>query len=367
MISRIIRRLRPHLRNHRKLKSILRELDLFLARVRMAAGHRLPFLIRPAPRQLTLSITGACNFRCKGCRYGRDYMVGERLTLERTLCILKDARRAGVNRVRFYGGEPLMHPDLPAMVRHTSEIGMDPYATTNGTLLAKKIDELHDAGMKWLTIGFYGIGDACDEYTQRPKAFERLCDSLEYVRTHYGDDLEMQLNYVLTRRSCSIAALEEAWRFASSFDLFFIFDLVSYSLPFFNDGEDDDLRFHPDDKDLVDRLGRRIIELKERHPDRLVQSMTLLNAIPDLLMKGRDMRIPCDAYDSIWIGPDGSVKLCDTAFPLGNVNRDPLRDILKTVKYRKACRDAFFLKCPNCTCKLDSRIRKHYPSIRKYG
>jgi hypothetical protein len=39
------------------------------------------------------------------------------------------------------------------------------------------------------------------------------------------------------------------------------------------------------------------------------------------------MRVPCDAYELLWIGADGSLQLCDVALPLGNVNAHRLRDL----------------------------------------
>ena len=92
-----------------------------------------------------------------------------------------------------------------------------------------------------------------------------------------------------------------------------------------------------------------------------------LRSVPDWLLLGKDMRVPCDAYQLLWVGADGSVQLCDVAFPLGNLHAKRLSAILFGREHRQAARDGFALKCPNCTCKCDSRISKHAPSYRRYA
>jgi len=128
--SHAIRSLRPLLRGHPRLTSALRGADQAFSRWHHSLAQRVPALIRPQPRQLTVAITASCNLRCVGCRYGRDFMVGERLELDTVRALLDDARAAGINKVRFYGGEPLLHPALADMVRHARSLDMEPYLTT---------------------------------------------------------------------------------------------------------------------------------------------------------------------------------------------------------------------------------------------
>ena len=67
------------------------------------------------------------------------------------------------------------------------------------------------------------------------------------------------------------------------------------------------------------------------------------------------------------LGADASVQLCDVAFPLGNLKQQRLGRMLFGDAHKQAARDAFELKCPNCTCKCDSRIAKHAPSYRRFS
>jgi MoaA/NifB/PqqE/SkfB family radical SAM enzyme len=294
-------------------------------------------------------------------------MTGEQLPLKIVQEVLEDSRRAGINRVRFYGGEPLLHRDLAKMVLFATELGMDPYVNTNGTLLAGKIDELFSAGLRWATIGFYGVEGTYDIYTQRPGRFARLEKSLSYVRERYGKSVDLQLNWLLMRPSCSVAALSEAWTFAERFGMALQVNLLSYSLDFFTYGPNEELKCSESDRGSLEAVSKMLVELKDVYPHRLSQSRAMLRAIPDLVLAGPKSRIPCDAYDSVWVGADGTVQLCDAAFGLGNVKKQRLQSILFGDAHRQACQDAFQLKCVNCHCKMDGRILKHAESMRKYA
>lgn len=362
----LVRRLRPALAGHPGLKRALRGVDESLERWRHSLAGRFPALVRPRPRQLTVAITAACNLRCIGCRYGRDFQVGERLPLDLVRTLLDDAAEAGIDRVRLFGGEPLLHRDLAEMIRHSTALGMDTYITTNGTRLAERIDELYAAGLRWLTMGFYGIGEAFGAYTQRPDQFEAFVRGVEAVRERYGRAVEMQLNYVLVRPTTNLAALHEAWAFARRYELYFHLDLYGYSVPFFTDGPDREVAFTEADRPVVEAVTAELVRLQRANAGVFPHSEAFVRSVTDWLMLGADMRVPCDASQLVWVGADGGVQLCDVTFPLGNLHETRLRDLLFGAAHRQACRDAFQLNCPNCTCKADSRIRKHAASLRKY-
>lgn len=364
--SRLIRTLRPRLDSMPRLRAFLKGIDQRVGRAQYAAAARLPRLMRPAPRQITIAITADCNLRCIGCRYGRDFMNGLRLSLDDVRRILDDAHAAGVNRARFFGGEPLLHEDLPAMIRYAKSLGLDAYVTTNATLLERRIEEIGEAGLDWMTMGFYGTGRAFDSYTQTRKHFERLERGLTILHDHWSHQIEAQLNFVLHRESCDLGALAAAWDFARAHGMVFSVDPVSETIPFFVDPKGT-LDFEERHRDALRRVADALLEKKLLHPELMPQSSQLLNALPELLLHPEGVRIPCDANQLIWIGANGVVQLCDTSFPLGNIHEQRLRDILFTDAHKKACVDAFRLDCPNCHCKIDSRMRKHGPSLRRFA
>lgn len=293
-------------------------------------------------------------------------MVGEQLTLAEVKTLLDDAKAAGVERVRLYGGEPLLHRDLPAMIRHAVGIGLAIYITTNGNLLRQKIDALADAGLKHITIGFYGTDRHYNDYVQRQDTFRRLRDGLQYTRDRHGKAFSLQLNYLIMRPSCTLEALHEAWAFAERFDMSFHTDLVHYSLPYFTDGIEAGLQFRPEDESAIRTLVKELARLKQEHPLRVRESLASIHSIPDWLLKGPGMRVPCDVKNLLWVGADGTVQLCYVTFKLGNIRERRLREMLFTDAHHQAARDAFQLNCPNCHCERDGRIQKHLPSRLRY-
>ena len=264
--SGLIRFIRPITDRHPRSLRILRRVDQELGLWRHSAATVLPVVIQPQPRQLTVAVTARCNLRCLGCRYGRDFMQGHQLSLEMVRELFEDAQKAGVNKIRLYGGEPLLHPDLPAMVEHATRLGMQTYITTNGTLLDRRIDDLYAAGLRIITLGFYGIGKDYNEYTQRKAHYEKLEASLDVVRGRYGEHVALQLNFVLLRTTCSVNAVKEAWAFAERYHTYFHIDLASYSLPFFTQGPDQCLAFRPGDRLAVERVTQELIRLKQEYP-----------------------------------------------------------------------------------------------------
>ncbi len=324
-----------------------------------SAAAIAPSLIRPRTKNITVAITARCNLRCKGCLYERGFMPGKQLDLDVVRTMLDDAAAGGVKTIRFYGGEPLLHQGLSAMIRHAREVGLDPYVTTNAMLLAHRADELVEAGLRFVTIGFYGTGDEYDVYTGRPGAYDKFERAVASVRARFGDKLRLRLNWLLRRDTCTVAHVDEAVAFADAHGTPLQIDLIHYSLPYFTEGENRELQFTADDRPRIAPVVARLLEHREARPE--------LRSIPDWLVLGPDMDVPCDKYEMLWVGADGSVQLCYVQFPMGNLHDTRLKDLLFSPTHQAAARGAFCLDCQNGHCGYDSRIQKHAPSRRRYG
>ncbi len=359
--------LEPMYERNPRLRHALWLADRHLDRVKSTAASVFPQLIRPEPRSLFISLTANCNLRCQGCRYGRDFMPGHQLPWSILRDLLDDAKALGFNRVRFYGGEPLLHKDLPRLVAYASKLGLRYWITTNGMLLKETIDELFDAGLRRITIGFYGVGEDYNRYVQRRDRFARLEAGVAYVRERYGMNVSMGLDWLLMRPTCSLSSVHETWRFAECYQVPIQVNLIHYSLPYFSEGKDRELQFRPDDRPAIERVVAELIRLKTIRPELIVQHPIALRAIPDWLTKGPNMRLPCHSYRLIWVGPDGTVQMCYVTFKLGNLHDKRLAEMLYTPAHRQAARDAFALNCPNCHCGYDKRTVSHAPSRRLYA
>jgi len=337
-------------------------------RMRSSLASQWPSLIGARTEKITIAITAHCNLRCQGCKYGRDFMPGAQLPMETVRALLEDAAAAKVPAVRLYGGEPLLHPDVVEMVRLSNELGVGCYMTTNALILDRKIEALHAAGLRKVTIGYYGQDGAFDDYVQRPGRFDRLVESLANTRAMFGPDrLDIQFNFLLSRRSATIEAVDEMIAFADLFQASVHVDVVHYSLPYFQEGPERELQFRPEDRPAVDRVIDHLLGIKRTRPELLTESAPAIASFADWALKQEAMRIPCDARKLLWVGADGSVMLCYVTFPLGNLHEKRLREILYTRPHHDAARAAFQLECPNCHCEAASRVEKHAPSLRLYA
>ena len=118
-------------------------------------------------RDLRVSITDRCNFRCVYCMpkevYGRDYTFLPRrdlLTFEEITRLAGVFARLGLEKIRLTGGEPLIRRDVERLVEMLASIpGLDLTLTTNGALLAQKAQALRDAGLGRITVSVDSLDD----------------------------------------------------------------------------------------------------------------------------------------------------------------------------------------------------------------
>jgi cyclic pyranopterin phosphate synthase len=359
--------LHPWLRNHPQFRTTLKALDGHIDLARHSIAHVFPQIIQPDPREIYITLTANCNLRCKGCRYGRDFMTGAQLPWKLVRNLLDDAKELSISNIRLYGGEPLLHRDIVRIVEYSTSIGLNVWITTNGILLKEKIDDLYRAGLRAIEVGFYGTGESYNSYVQRRDRFAALEAGIAYTRERYGLTIDIKLGWVLMRPTCTLDSAQQTWQFAERYSTSIGINLIHYSLPYFTEGPDRELQFRPEDRPAIEAVVRELIRCKELQPHLIQQSLMALRSIPDWLIKGPDMTVPCDRYRLIWVGADGTVQLCYVTFKLGNLHEKRFSEMLFTPEHRQASRDAFALKCPRCHCSYPSRTAMHAPSRWKYS
>jgi GTP 3',8-cyclase len=121
-------------------------------------------------KNLRLSVTDRCNLRCSYCMPEAEYVWLPRediLHFEEMSALVDIFARAGVDRVRLTGGEPLLRRDLPELIRMIAQKPaiQDLALTTNGVMLADQARALHLAGLHRLTVSLD---------TLRPDRFQAL-------------------------------------------------------------------------------------------------------------------------------------------------------------------------------------------------
>ncbi|KAA0890102.1 GTP 3',8-cyclase MoaA [Pusillimonas sp. ANT_WB101] len=138
-------------------------------------------------RDLRISVTDRCNFRCTYCMprevFGSDYQFmphAELLSFEEIARVAEAGTRLGLRKIRLTGGEPLLRKNIEVLIAMLAALRtpegnpLELTLTTNGTLLEKKAAALKEAGLGRVTVSL----DALDE-----RLFERMSDSKVSVKT----------------------------------------------------------------------------------------------------------------------------------------------------------------------------------------
>lgn len=129
-------------------------------------------LSRPL-RDLRISVTDRCNFRCSYCMpkeiFNNDYTYlphSALLNFEEITQLAKSFIDLGVEKIRLTGGEPLLRKNLEVLISQLAALRtaqgkpLDITLTTNGSLLARKATQLKEAGLQRVTVSLDGLDDA---------------------------------------------------------------------------------------------------------------------------------------------------------------------------------------------------------------
>ncbi len=124
-------------------------------------------------RDLRISVTDRCNFRCSYCMpkevFDKDHPYlphSALLSFEEITRVARSFVAHGVQKIRLTGGEPLLRKHIEVLIAQLAELRtpdglpLDLTLTTNGSLLRKKAQALKDAGLHRVTVSLDGLDDA---------------------------------------------------------------------------------------------------------------------------------------------------------------------------------------------------------------
>ncbi len=140
---------------------------------RLAAHTTLSDTLGRNLRDLRISVTDRCNFRCNYCMpkevFDKDYPYLPHtalLSFEEITRITRQFARHGVQKIRLTGGEPLLRKNIEGLIEQLATLRtpagkpLDLTLTTNGSLLARKALALKAAGLQRVTVSLDGLDDA---------------------------------------------------------------------------------------------------------------------------------------------------------------------------------------------------------------
>ena len=157
-------------------------------------------------RDLRISVTDRCNFRCPYCMprevFGPDHVFLPEhavLTDDEIVRLVRAFTRAGVTKLRITGGEPLMRPRLPELLGRLATLpeAADLSLTTNGWLLARMAPELAAAGLHRVNVSLDALDDAIfGRMNGRDLGAKRVIDGIDAA---LAAGLGVKVNMVVQR------------------------------------------------------------------------------------------------------------------------------------------------------------------------
>ncbi len=142
-------------------------------------------------KNLRLSVTDRCNLRCSYCMPEAEYVWLPRqdlLQFEEMSVLVDVFVRAGVDRVRLTGGEPLLRRDLPELVSMLAAKPAirDLALTTNGVMLSEHAPALHRAGLHRLTVSLDTLQADRFRSLTRFDSLPQVLRGIEEATTYFG-------------------------------------------------------------------------------------------------------------------------------------------------------------------------------------
>jgi cyclic pyranopterin phosphate synthase len=171
-------------------------------------------------RDLRISVTDRCNFRCTYCMPREVFDAGYKflphdaiLSFEEIARLARIFTALGVEKIRLTGGEPLVRRDVPRLIELLAPLGVELTLTTNGSLLAKNAAALKKAGLHRVTVSLDSLDDAT--FRAMNDADFPVAKVIEGIEAAAAAGLDpVKINMVVKRgvNHDGILAMAERWR-----------------------------------------------------------------------------------------------------------------------------------------------------------
>lgn len=141
-------------------------------------------------RDLRISVTDRCNFRCVYCMPAEglpwlpreELLSYEEIVRVAGLCV----DRYGIDSIRITGGEPTVRADLPVLISKLASLGVDLALTTNGVTLPTLAGPLAEAGLRRVNVSLDSL---------RPERFARITRRDDLDRVLEGIDAALTVGF----------------------------------------------------------------------------------------------------------------------------------------------------------------------------
>lgn len=156
-------------------------------------------------RDLRISVTDRCNFRCTYCMPKEEYQnfdflpKNQILTYEEISVVVRTLIPMGLKKIRITGGEPLLRKDLGKLIKMIRQLNdsIDIAVTTNGVLLSKYAHELAQSGLSRVTVSLDSFSD--DLFKKMSDSNYSVNDVLDGINAAIECNLPVKINTVVKK------------------------------------------------------------------------------------------------------------------------------------------------------------------------
>lgn len=139
--------------------------------------------VKRFPLVLMLEPLHACNLTCTGCGRIREYSTTIKDKLSVAEC-LRSVDEAGTPIVSICGGEPMIYPELPALVRGILRRRKFIYLCTNGMFIRKRLHEFRPSKRMFINVHLDGLEKTHDQAVEREGVFREAVEGIKFAKQH---------------------------------------------------------------------------------------------------------------------------------------------------------------------------------------
>ena len=133
-----------------------------------------------APRTIIWIFTARCNLQCPHC-YASIYARDRELSINEKIRLIREMSEIGVEHIGLSGGEPLIHRDLPLILKEIFDHGMTITMVTNGTIINEYILDLLAKYDVYLYVSIDGPREVHDRL-RGPGVYDRVMETINALR-----------------------------------------------------------------------------------------------------------------------------------------------------------------------------------------
>ncbi len=271
------------------------------------------------PDMINLGLTHRCDMGCKVCNTKeKNPDLKEEMSAEDLKKLIKDIGRWGDIGVSFAGGEPLIRKDiLIDCIKTAKDEGLTTYMTTNGRQVDKETaEDIVDSDLDFISVSLDGINEETNNYIRDSGSHEgavRAIENLKKSKIENGSDLKIGLTTVVNSKNLDdLIGLHD---FVMEEDLYEInYHPYVPDNSFMNkvDYENDEFWIQEKDQEKLEKVVKKLIEIKKSEKGRIGTSDFILENIPDYFEnKEKFSKGQCLAGQAyMYVKPNGNVDVC---------------------------------------------------------